>query len=284
MMRCRVAAVQMVSTPSVQENLAAAQILIEQAAHAGAQLIVLPEYFCLMGQRAEDKVAVREADGDGPIQSFLARTAERERVWLVGGCVPLVCADPSRVRSACLVYGPDGVRVARYDKMHLFSFASGSERYHEADTIEPGEHTVAVDLPWGRIGLSICYDLRFPELYRRLAPCDLILVPSAFTATTGAVHWEVLLRARAIENQAWVIAPAQGGLHPNGRRTHGHSMIIDPWGGIVDQLPTGPGMVLADLDPERLAEVRKGLPALEHRVLPEMPQASGERRAIASDQ
>ncbi|MGB7543901.1 MAG: carbon-nitrogen hydrolase family protein, partial [Burkholderiales bacterium] len=204
----KVAAVQMVSTPKVEENLAAAGELVAQAAGQGAKLIALPEYFCILGLRDRDKVAAREKDGAGPIQEFLAATAARHGVWLVGGSVPLACADPGKVRNSCLVYDADGKRVARYDKMHLFGLDMGAERYNEASTIEPGNAPVAIDSPFGRIALSICYDLRFPELYRSLAPMDIILVPSAFTATTGRAHWETLLRARAIENLAWVIAPA----------------------------------------------------------------------------
>jgi len=227
---------------------------------------VLPEYFCIMGQRVTDKVSVREADGSGPIQDFLAAAAARHRLWLVGGSVPLRTADDQRVRSACLVYGPGGERIARYDKIHLFKFEQGDERYREQDTIEPGEHPVAVDLPFGRMGLSICYDVRFPELYRALGPCDLLLVPSAFTAVTGAAHWELLLRARAVENQAFVIAPAQGGRHRNGRRTHGHTMVVDPWGTLLGEQAEGEGIVSAVLDPQVLESVRRSLPALEHRV------------------
>jgi nitrilase len=261
-----VAAVQMVSTPQVDENLAAAARLVEQAAGEGAHLVVLPEYFCLMGRQDTDKLRVCERDGSGPIQEFLSQCAARHRIWLVGGCVPLAAAIPGKVRSACLVYGPDGVRLARYDKVHLFSFERGEEHYREANTIEPGVQPVAVDLPFGRVGLSICYDLRFPELYRALGTCDVILAPSAFTATTGRAHWEMLLRARAVENQAFVIAPAQGGRHLNGRETHGHTMIVDPWGQIMAEISTGEGLVRARLEPHLLESVRSSLPALEHRV------------------
>jgi deaminated glutathione amidase len=263
----KVAAVQMVSTPKVEENLAATGELIAQAAGQGAKLVALPEYFCILGLRDRDKVAAREEDGAGPIQEFLAATAARHGVWLVGGSVPLACADPGKVRNSCLVFDADGQRVARYDKIHLFGLDMGAERYNEASTIEPGEAPVAIDSPFGRIALSICYDVRFPELYRSLAPMDIILVPSAFTATTGRAHWETLLRARAIENLAWVIAPAQGGRHANGRETHGHSMVIDPWGGIRGCLPVGPGVVVVEIDPDFQAKMRTGLPALTHRAL-----------------
>jgi len=261
----RAAALQMVSAPEVAANLAAAGELVAQAAAQGAKLVALPEYFGILGLHERDKVAAREADGDGPIQSFLAQAAQRHGVWLVGGSVPLACADPDKVRNSCLVYDDAGRRVARYDKMHLFGLDMGAERFDEARTIEPGDAPVAIDSPFGRIALSICYDLRFPELYRSLAPMDIILVPSAFTATTGKAHWEPLLRARAIENLAWVIAPAQGGRHANGRETHGHSMIVDPWGRIVAGRDAGAGAVLADIDPALQVKLRAGLPALEHR-------------------
>jgi len=263
----KAAAVQMVSTPKVEENLAAAAGLVAQAAEQGAKLVALPEYFCIFGMRDRDKVAVREKDGAGPIQDFLAATAERHGVWLVGGSVPLECADPARVRNSCLVYDAAGRRVARYDKIHLFGLELGEERFNESATIEPGAVPRAVDSPFGRIALSVCYDLRFPELYRALAPMDMILVPSAFTATTGRAHWETLLRARAIENLAWVLAPAQGGKHQNGRETHGHSMIVDPWGKVVAERAAGPGVVVADIDPQFQTKMRKSLPALEHRVM-----------------
>jgi nitrilase len=228
---------------------------------------VLPEYFGILGAHAADKLAVKEADGEGPQQAFLERQARRHGIWLVGGTVPLATSDPQRVRSACLVYGPDGRRVARYDKIHLFAFRHGDEQYDEGRTIGPGDTPVAIDLPCGRVGLSVCYDLRFPELYRALGELALILVPAAFTAVTGAAHWHLLLRARAVENQCYVLAAAQGGLHPNGRRTYGHSVLIDPWGVVVAEHADGPGIVVGDVDPARIAEVRAQLPALDHRVL-----------------
>jgi len=263
----KAAAVQMVSTPKVEENLAAAAGLVAQAAEQGAKLVALPEYFCIFGLHDRDKVAVRERDGAGPIQDFLAATAARHSVWLVGGSVPLECADPARVRNSCLVYDAAGRRVARYDKIHLFGLELGEERFNESATIEPGAVPRAIDSPFGRIALSVCYDLRFPELYRALAPMDMILVPSAFTATTGRAHWETLLRARAIETLAWVLAPAQGAKHQNGRETHGHSMIVDPWGKVVAERAAGPGVVMADIDPQFQTKMRKSLPALEHRVM-----------------
>jgi deaminated glutathione amidase len=263
----RVAAVQMVSTDDVASNLAEARTLVAEAAAGGARLVVLPEYFGVFGTRATDKVAVREQEGAGAQQAFLSHEARRHGIWLVGGTVPIACADPGRVRSACLVYGPDGARVARYDKIHLFAFSRGEERYDEGRTIEPGRTPVAVDLPCGRVGLSVCYDLRFPELYRNLGELSLILAPSAFTATTGVAHWHLLLRARAVENQCYVLAAAQGGTHPGGRRTYGHSALIDPWGRIVAEREEGPGIVVADVEPARILEVREQLPALAHRVL-----------------
>jgi nitrilase len=228
---------------------------------------VLPEYFGILGAHATDKVAVREVDGEGPQQAFLSRLAREHAIWLVGGTVPVATADAGRVRSACLVYGPDGTRVARYDKIHLFAFRKDDEHYDEGRTIERGTTPVAVDLPCGRVALSVCYDLRFPELYRGLGEVALILVPAAFTATTGAAHWHLLLRARAVENQCYVLAAAQGGEHPNGRRTYGHSVLIDPWGRIVVEVEAGAGIAVGDIVPARIAEVRAQLPALAHRVL-----------------
>jgi nitrilase len=266
--RLRVAAVQMVSGGDVAANLAQAEPLIARAASEGARLVVLPEYFGILGAHATDKLAVRETDGEGVQQAFLARNARAHRIHLVGGSVPLAVSDPRRVRSATLVYGPDGERVARYDKIHLFAFERGDESYDERRTIEPGREPVAFDADCGTVALSICYDLRFPELYRRFRDVALILAPSAFTATTGAAHWHLLLRTRAVENQCYVLAAAQGGAHPNGRRTYGHSMLVDPWGRIVgERSEDGPGIVVGDVDPERIAEVRSQLPALAHRVL-----------------
>jgi nitrilase len=263
----RVAAVQMVSGEDVEANLADAAPLIAAAVAQGARLVVLPEYFGVFGAKATAKVIVREADGEGVQQAFLARMAREHGVFVVGGSVPLACDDPGRVRSACLVYGPDGARLARYDKIHLFAFTRGDERYDEGRTIEAGDTPVAIELPCGRTALSICYDLRFPELYRRFADLALILVPSAFTATTGAAHWHLLLRARAVENQCYVLAAAQGGTHPGGRRTYGHSVLIDPWGKIVAEREEGAGIVVGDVDPARTTDVRESLPALGHRVL-----------------
>jgi len=263
----KIAAIQMVSGPVVQENLAAAEALIREAVGQGARLVGLPEYFCIMGMRDSDKVDVREQDGTGPIQDFLSRIAAELRIWLVGGTTPLQCADPGKVRNACLVYDERGQRVARYDKIHLFGFQSGEERYDEAASIEAGDTPVAFDSSYGRIGLSVCYDVRFPELYRAYAPVDLVFVPSAFTVPTGRAHWEVLLRARAIESLAYLVAPAQGGTHPSGRQTWGHSMIIDPWGSVLACRDSGPGVVIAEINPQVISEARAKLPALDHRKL-----------------
>lgn len=228
----RVAAIQTVTGIGVDANLARADALLAEAAAQGARLALLPEYFCMMGRKDSDKVAIREADQDGPIQAFLADAARRHRLWLVGGTLPLWCEDAERVRNTSLAFNPAGQRVARYDKIHLFNFVRGEERYDEARTIEPGATPVAFEAPCGRVGMSVCYDLRFAELYRALSAqgnLNLILMPAAFTYVTGAAHWEILLRARAIENQCYVLAAAQGGRHENGRRTWGHSMLIDPW-------------------------------------------------------
>ena len=263
----RVAAIQMASGPSVAANLSEAEMLLEMAARQGAKLAVLPEYFAIMGMRDTDKVEVREVDGKGPIQRFLAEQAKLHDMWIVGGSVPLACDSPDKVFNSCLVYDNKGKRVARYDKMHLFGLQMGMEQYQEERTIQPGKQVVVLDTPFGRLGLSICYDLRFPELYRAMHPVDLIVVPSAFTETTGKAHWEVLVRARAIENLAYVIAAGQGGYHLNGRETHGNSMIVDPWGVVLDRLPRGSGVVIANINPEYQQRLRDSLPALLHRSL-----------------
>jgi len=262
----RIAAIQTVASASVERNLAVAEELIGDAADQGARLVALPEWFCFIGPDERDKLAIREPDGDGPIQSFLSRTAARFRVWLIGGSLPIATAARDKVRNSCLVFDDTGQRVARYDKIHLFGFEMGNEKYREWNTIEPGTDPLAIESPFGRVGLSICYDLRFPELYRALGDVDLISVPSAFTVPTGQAHWETLLRARAIENLAWVIAPAQGGRHESGRVTHGHSMIIDPWGKVRTCLPEGPGVAIAEIDPSYQAQVRAALPALKNRA------------------
>ncbi len=264
--KVRVAAVQMVSGPEVAENLETASRLVAEAAGRGARLVLLPEYFAIMGRRDKDKVKAREEEGRGPIQEFLAATAARHRIWLVGGSVPLAVPEPDKIANSCLAFDPQGQRAARYDKIHLFRFHLPSDRYDESLTIRPGSRPVVLPTPLASVGLTICYDIRFPELYRALGRIDLVLVPAAFTETTGRDHWEILLRARAIENQCYLLASAQGGRHESGRETHGNSMLIDPWGRIMDRLAKGPGIVVGDLDPAQLQEVRQKLPALEHRV------------------
>jgi len=286
----KVAALQMVSTPRVADNLAQARALIAQAAQAGAELVALPEYFCLMGLRDQDKLDIAEplfeAAADAPppalpdatltpMQHMLASAAREHGVWVIGGTLPILSEQAERVRNTVLVFNPQGERVARYDKIHLFCFDDGQRRYNEAATLTPGTQPVSFELVdkaglrW-HIGLSVCYDLRFPELFRALGQAralDLIVLPAAFTDTTGKAHWELLLRARAVENLCHVLAPAQGGLHENGRRTFGHSLVIGPWGEMLAVQPEGPGVVLAELDQAHQTQLRTQLPALTHRVL-----------------
>jgi len=270
----QIAAIQMVSGASAQENLQAAATLLAQAADQGAELALLPEYFCLMGQRDTDKLAIQERFGAGPIQDFLAAQAQALGLWIVGGTLPISTAQPDKVYNSCLAFDPSGNCVARYDKIHLFRFDNGREAYDESRVLVPGTQAVLFDLPsrdghsW-RVGLSICYDLRFAELYRAYAAqgADLVLVPSAFTYTTGQAHWELLLRTRAVENLCFVAAAGQGGVHDNGRRTWGQSLVVDPWGAVLAQQAQESGIVMADMDAARLAAVRKQLPALQHRVL-----------------
>ncbi len=264
---CRIAAIQMASGPNVAANLAEAERLIGSAVEQGAKLVALPEYFAIMGLKDTDKVAAREVEGKGPIQKFLGQMAKKHKIWLIGGSIPLESSLPNKVRNSCLVYDDKGKQVARYDKIHLFGLDLGNEHYKEEKTIEAGDRVVVVETPFGKIGLSICYDLRFPELYRAMKDVDIIVVPSAFTDTTGKAHWETLVRARAIENLAYVLAPAQGGYHLSGRETHGNSMIVDPWGVILDRLPRGSGVVVAGMNPAYQTSLRKSLPALKHRTL-----------------
>lgn len=257
----------MASGPNVTGNLNEAGRLIANAAEQGARLVVLPEFFAIMGMTDQDKIAVREQPGKGAIQSFLGEMARQHKIWLVGGSIPLASNDPEKVLNSCMVFDDQGEPVARYDKIHLFNLELGNENYNEARTIEPGKHVVVIDSPFGRIGLAICYDLRFPELFRAMKDVDIIVLPSAFTETTGKMHWEVLARARAVENLAYVIAAAQGGYHVNGRETHGNSMVIDPWGRVLDRLPRGSGVVIGEINPSYQASLRTSLPALSHRIL-----------------
>lgn len=268
----QVAAVQMVSGPEVAANLADAKRLIEHAAESGARLVVLPENFALMPRAEADRWQAAENDGDGPIQEFIAATARVHGIWLVAGTIPLRASAGKRVRAACLVYDDGGKRVGRYDKMHLFDVQlDHGERYHESAWFEAGDTPVVVPTPFGRLGLAVCYDLRFPELFRRLLDdgAELFALPSAFTVRTGRDHWEVLVRARAVENLAYVIAPGQGGRHANGRETYGDSMIVSPWGDILERRAHGPGIVLADCDLERLRAIRTQLPSIQHRRIRE---------------
>jgi nitrilase len=259
------AALQMVSAPELAPNLESAGKLIKAAAAAGARLAALPENFYVIGRHEGDKVKLAERDGAGPIQDFLGEIAGKYRLWVVAGTVPIATAGGQRIRSACLVYDDTGQRVARYDKMHLFRFEAGQENYDETRTVEPGDAPLAIDSPFGRLALSVCYDVRYPELYRALGAFDVMFVPSAFTVPTGRAHWKLLLRARAVENQCYVVAPAQGGAHAGGRRTYGHTMIVDPWGEVLASQPGGEGVVLAEIDPERIAAVRASLPAHANR-------------------
>jgi deaminated glutathione amidase len=267
MFKC--AAIQMASGPSVSFNLLEAEKLIAEAVKTDAKLIALPENFALMGNKEKDKLAVKESDGSGPIQDFLAATAKKHGVWLVGGTMPIAGEADNKVRASCLIYNDQGERVARYDKIHLFDVMvpESDEVYRESDSIECGNRIVVVDSPFGKLGISVCYDLRFPEFFRQMQMMgmDILIIPSAFTAKTGAAHWEVLLRARAIENLCYVIAPNQGGFHLNGRKTYGHSMIVDPWGTVLDCYKMGAGYVSADIDLDRVAKVRSAFPVLNHR-------------------
>ncbi|KQT41588.1 MULTISPECIES: carbon-nitrogen hydrolase family protein [unclassified Methylophilus] len=263
----KVAAIQMASSPSVAANLVEAKRLIEMAVEQGARLVVLPEYFCIMGLKDTDKVAISEKQNDGPIQHFLSKTAKAFKIWIVAGSVPMQSNQPKKIRNSCLVYNEKGDQVARYDKIHLFGLDMGTEHYHEENTIEPGDSVVAIDTPFGRIGLAICYDLRFPELFRAMGEVDMIVLPSAFTETTGKAHWETLVRARAIENICYVVASAQGGYHLSGRETHGNSMIVDPWGVVLDRLPRGSGIVIANINRNYIKNLRQSLPALKHKTI-----------------
>ncbi|MDH5178806.1 MAG: carbon-nitrogen hydrolase family protein [Gammaproteobacteria bacterium] len=268
----RVAAIQMASGPNVGSNLTEAGRLIGRAADAGAGMVVLPENFAIMGLHETDKIKVREKNGSGHIQDFLAEQANRHGIWIVGGTVPIEAGDDAHVWAACQLYDDSGKIVTRYDKVHLFDvhLSEANETYNESATVEPGSSIVVSDTPFGKLGLAICYDLRFPELFRSMsdAGVEIIAIPSAFTAITGKAHWETLLRARAIENLSYVVASAQGGFHVNGRETYGHSMIVDPWGAILDELPRGSGFVIADIDLQKVKDTRRSFPVLEHRKMP----------------
>jgi len=267
----KLAAIQMTSGPDVTANLEMARALLEEAAAGGAALAALPENFAFMGLKDADKRGIAEADERGPIQEFLASTALRLRMTIVGGTIPLRAGSDGRVAAASLVYGPGGKRSARYDKIHLFDvdLPGRKEAYRESAHVVPGSNAVVVDTPVGKLGLSVCYDVRFPELFRSLSAsgAQLLTVPSAFTGPTGQAHWETLLRARAIENLCYLIAPAQSGFHSNGRETYGDSMIIDHWGRVLQRLPRGHGVVLADIDLGAQEEVRRNFPSLQHRKL-----------------
>ncbi len=267
----KIASIQMVSTPKLDENLEVAAHLIQSASNCGAQLVVLPEYFCLMGLKDTDKVNLREAPGVGPIQERLAAIAQENNIYLVAGSIPLEAKESNKVLNTSLVFNPEGRQIARYDKIHLFGFQTETERYEESETIapgsKPGQFQITVNGVDWQFGLSICYDLRFPEFYRSLGEVDCHIIPAAFTYTTGKDHWEILLRARAIENQCYVLSSAQGGIHINQRRTWGDSMLIDPWGQILTNLPQGEGFITGTLSKDKLKEVRSKLPALKHRKL-----------------
>jgi nitrilase len=265
--KIQVAAAQMVSTPNPADNCETAARLVREAATAGAQLVLLPEYWAVLGGNEQDKVEIAESAGDGPLQNFLANLARECGIWLLGGTLPLKSHQSDKVLNSLMAYAPDGTLASRYDKIHLFGFTRGEESYDESRTIVPGTKVAVLETPFARVGLSICYDLRFPELYRAMGQCDLIVMPAAFTHTTGRAHWEVLLRARAIENQCYVLASAQGGLHPNGRRTWGHSMLVDPWGAVCAQLAEGEGLAAGEIDLDSMMGIRASLPALQHRTL-----------------
>jgi deaminated glutathione amidase len=265
------AAIQMASGPNVQANLAETEKLIRTAVQQDAELVVLPENYAIMGLKENDKVAIAEQPGDGPMQQFMAEQARKHGIWLVGGTIPIRSDEPGKVYSTSLLYNSDGEMVARYDKIHLFdvTIEASMESYTESETITPGEQVVVVDTPFGKLGMAVCYDLRFPELFRAMvdAGMEICVLPSAFTSLTGTAHWEPLLRARAIENLCYMVAAAQGGYHINGRETHGDSMIIDPWGVILNRLPHGTGVVVSNLDMEMLNRTRHNFPSLQHKRL-----------------
>jgi nitrilase len=267
----KVAAIQMASGPNVSANLLEVEKLVAEAAEAGAALVVLPENFAFMGKEDKELLAIKENDGEGPLQEFLSQVSKRYGVWIVGGTIPLAANDSEKVRSVSLVFNSEGERVARYDKIHLFDvqLVETDETYIESKTIEPGEQVVVIDTPFGRLGVAVCYDLRFPELFRNMLDkgMELLAVPAAFTAFTGKAHWEPIVRTRAIENLAYVITAAQGGFHLSGRETYGHSMIVDPWGTILALLPRGTGFVISELDLNYLSNTRRTFPSPSHRQI-----------------
>ncbi len=264
----RVAAIQMTSTADLQKNLRTAKKLIEQAAAQGAQLAVLPENFALMGNSETDKINICEQAGKGVIQNFLAEQAEKNNIWLVGGTIPLAASDANKVRAACLVYNSQGKAIARYDKIHLFDVCveAGIEEHHESRSIEAGNNITIVDTPVGRLGLAVCYDIRFPELFRLMLQhkVEIIALPAAFTFTTGQAHWEILTRARAIENFCFLIGACQTGAHENGRKTFGHSVIIHPWGNLLAEQAVGEGIIVAELNLTQQQAIRKRVPIMQH--------------------
>ncbi len=265
----KIAAIQMASGSNIDANLLEVEEIVSAAVAAGAELVVLPENFAFLGKTESELCALREKEGDGPLQQFLSQLAQRHSIWVVGGTIPLVATDPDKICAASLIFNAAGEQVGHYDKIHLFDvhLTETNERYAESKIIEAGNNVVVIDSPFGRLGVAVCYDLRFPEMFRKMADMgvEIICMPAAFTAITGKAHWEPLVRARAIENLAYVVASAQGGFHVSGRETYGHSMVVNQWGTILDQLPQGRGYVLAELDLEHLASTRRTFPALTHR-------------------
>ena len=267
----KAAAIQMTSGPDVAANLKQAGALLAEARERGASLVALPENFAMMGLEEGDKLAIAEAAGRGPIQDFLSATAQKQSLWIVAGTMPIRIEGERRVAPASLVFNSNGERVARYDKIHLFDVdvPGRKESHRESASMAPGRTPVVIDTPIGRLGLAVCYDMRFPELFRQMSAngAQVFTIPSAFTAPTGRAHWETLLRARAIENLSYVIAPAQAGFHASGRETYGDSLIVDHWGKVLQRLPRGTGTVIAEIDLTAQAKVRESFPALTHRVL-----------------
>jgi nitrilase len=261
----------MASGPNLSANLLEVEKIVTEAVEAGAELIVLPENFAFMGKSDQENLKIKEAPGDGPLQAFLSQLADNNNIWVVGGTIPLEADDPDKIRSACLVFNESGEQIARYDKIHLFDvhLLETDEKYSESMTIEPGSETVVFDSPFGRIGLAVCYDLRFPEQFRNLIDegMEIAILPAAFTAHTGKAHWQPMIKTRAIENLSYMIAAAQGGYHISGRETYGHSMIVDPWGTVQDMVARGNGYAMGEIDLDLLNKTRRAFPALEHRQI-----------------